>query len=34
MKDNTCICCGQIVPEGRTVCPECEAMWTEEKHDK
>ncbi len=24
MQDNTCICCGQIIPEGRTVCPACE----------
>lgn len=29
MKDNTCICCGQIIPEGRQTCPECE-----EKDDK
>ena len=24
---DTCICCGQIVPEGRMVCPICEAAW-------
>lgn len=22
---NTCICCGEIIPEGRMVCPVCEA---------
>jgi len=21
---DTCVCCGQTVPEGRMVCPECE----------
>lgn len=21
---DTCICCGQIIPEGRMVCPNCE----------
>lgn len=25
MTDNTCICCGSIIPEGRMVCPMCEA---------
>ncbi len=24
MKDNTCICCGQSIPEGRQICPECD----------
>lgn len=23
-KVNTCVCCGEIVPEGRQVCPKCE----------
>ena len=23
--DNTCIFCGEIMPEGRMVCPNCEA---------
>lgn len=23
--DNTCVCCGKIIPEGRMVCPECDA---------
>ena len=22
--DNTCICCGAIIPEGRQICPQCE----------
>lgn len=22
--DNTCVCCGAIIPEGRQVCPGCE----------
>lgn len=26
--DNTCICCGAVIPEGRQVCPSCEAMTT------
>lgn len=21
---NTCVCCGEIIPEGRQVCPACE----------
>lgn len=24
MSDNTCVCCGEIIPEGRQVCPACE----------
>ena len=24
MNDNTCICCGEPIPEGRQVCPKCE----------
>lgn len=24
MADNTCISCGEIIPEGRNVCPICE----------
>lgn len=23
--DNYCVCCGALVPEGRMVCPKCEA---------
>ena len=25
MAENTCVCCGAAVPEGRQVCPSCEA---------
>ena len=21
--DNTCVCCGEIIPEGAQVCPKC-----------
>lgn len=21
--DNTCVCCGEIIPEGTQVCPKC-----------
>lgn len=24
-----CVCCGEIIPEGRMVCPRCEKMDTE-----
>lgn len=24
MKDNTCVCCGAQIPEGRQICPKCE----------
>ena len=24
MNDNTCVCCGETIPEGRQVCPKCE----------
>lgn len=23
--NNTCVCCGAVIPEGRQVCPNCEA---------
>lgn len=26
---DTCVCCGQTVPEGRMVCPECEIQTFE-----
>lgn len=33
--ENRCICCGEIIPEGRQVCPKCENAkpknWTEMK---
>lgn len=22
--ENRCVCCGEIIPEGRMVCPQCE----------
>ena len=25
--EERCICCGDIIPEGRQVCPICEAKW-------
>lgn len=28
---DTCVCCGDIIPEGRQVCPKCEKG---EMHDK
>ncbi|GEM_PF-2376145 len=28
MQDNTCVCCGRIIPEGRQVCPSCEQKYT------
>lgn len=24
MNNNRCVCCGEIIPEGRQVCPACE----------
>ena len=24
LDDNRCVCCGEIIPEGRQVCPRCE----------
>jgi len=23
-KPETCVCCGEVIPEGRQVCPDCE----------
>lgn len=23
-KENRCVCCGELIPEGRQVCPKCE----------
>lgn len=31
--EDTCICCGEIVPEGRQVCPQCESNFTENEVD-
>ena len=26
--ENSCVCCGAVVPEGRMLCPNCEAeLW-------
>ena len=30
MTDNRCVCCGEIIPEGRLVCPACEQGKKEE----
>lgn len=30
MKDR-CICCGEVVPEGRQVCPKCEGKTNQKK---
>lgn len=29
MGENRCVCCGEIIPEGRQVCPSCEAAAKE-----
>ena len=29
MNDNRCIYCGEIIPEGRQVCPSCEKIQSE-----
>lgn len=29
MSDNRCVYCGEIIPEGRQVCPICERLQTE-----
>lgn len=29
MSEDRCICCGEIVPEGRMVCPNCERLAKE-----
>lgn len=28
--DNRCVCCGEIIPEGRQVCPNCERSPTDD----
>lgn len=30
MTEERCICCGEIIPEGRQVYPNCEAKWGED----
>lgn len=29
--EERCICCGEIIPEGRQVCPKCEEKSLENK---
>lgn len=29
-----CVCCGEIVPEGRMVCPQCEYKAKESKNER
>ena len=31
--EDRCICCGEIIPEGRQVCPQCEHMSIKKQHD-
>lgn len=32
--DNTCVMCGEIIPEGRLVCPQCERKAEEKKNEQ
>lgn len=32
--DNRCVICGEVIPEGRMVCPSCEAGEPPQKYDK
>lgn len=27
MNENRCVCCGEIIPEGRMVCPKCQGQF-------
>ena len=31
MNDNTCICCGSLIPEGRQICKRCEEIHDEKQ---
>ena len=31
MAENRCVCCGEIIPEGRMVCPMCERRAEQER---
>ncbi len=31
--NNTCICCGEVIPESRQVCLNCENKWAEKEHE-
>lgn len=33
MNENQCICCGASIPEGRMVCPSCEAKERGERDE-
>lgn len=30
MNENTCVCCGEIIPEGRQICYKCEKEMDKE----
>jgi RNA polymerase subunit RPABC4/transcription elongation factor Spt4 len=30
--EDRCVCCGEIIPEGRMVCPQCESKYLQEEH--
>lgn len=30
---NTCVCCGEVIPEGRQVCPNCENEAVSKKRE-
>ena len=30
MNENRCVCCGEIIPEGRMVCPACEGKISQQ----
>lgn len=32
--ENRCVCCGEIIPEGRQVCPSCESNAGIEEEDE
>lgn len=32
--ENRCVCCGAIIPEGRQICPKCEAGEKPERDDE
>ena len=31
MTADFCVCCGEMIPEGRQVCPECEQKYSQSK---
>lgn len=31
MNEDRCVCCGDIIPEGRHICPQCETKTKQEK---